>query len=45
MPSPAAETSPNTALDAEALCRQLAEQIRPDLSPATLLVGIGTGGL
>lgn len=32
-------------LDAEALCRQLAEQMRPHLSPATALVGIRTGGL
>lgn len=32
-------------LDAEALCRQLAEQIRPHVSPATALVGIYTGGL
>ena len=32
-------------LDAEALCRQLAEQIRPHVAPATALVGIYTGGL
>lgn len=32
-------------LDAEALFRQLAEQIRPHVSPATALVGIYTGGL
>ena len=32
-------------LDAEALCRQLAEQIRPHVGPATALVGIYTGGL
>ncbi|WEN40969.1 Bifunctional protein PyrR [Thauera sp. GDN1] len=32
-------------LDAEALCRQLAEQIRPQVTPATALVGIYTGGL
>ena len=32
-------------LDAEALCRQLAEQIRPHVTPATALVGIYTGGL
>ncbi len=31
--------------DAEALCRQLAEQIRPHVTPATALVGIRTGGL
>ena len=31
-------------LDAEALCRQLAEQIRPHVTPATALVGIYTGG-
>jgi pyrimidine operon attenuation protein/uracil phosphoribosyltransferase len=31
--------------DAEALCRQLAEQIRPHLKPKTVLVGIRTGGL
>ena len=30
-------------LDAEALCRQLAEQIRPHVTPATALVGIYTG--
>ncbi len=34
-----------TELDAEALCRQLAEQIRPQVTPATALVGIYTGGL
>ena len=45
MPSPAAETSPVAMLDAEALCRQLAEQMRPDLTSATVLVGIRTGGL
>lgn len=33
------------SLDAEALCRQLAEQMRPHVSPATTLVGIRTGGL
>ncbi len=33
------------SLDAEALCRQLAEQMRPHVSPATALVGIRTGGL
>lgn len=32
-------------LDAEALCRQLAAQIRPHVGPATALVGIYTGGL
>lgn len=32
-------------LDAEALCRQLAEQLRPHVTPATALVGIYTGGL
>ena len=32
-------------LDAEALCRQLAEQIRPHVTAATALVGIYTGGL
>ena len=32
-------------LDAEALCRQLAGQIRPHVTPATALVGIYTGGL
>ena len=32
-------------LDAEALCRQLAEQIRPHVTPATALVGIYTGAL
>ena len=32
-------------LDAEALCRQLAEQIRPHVGRATALVGIYTGGL
>ena len=32
-------------LDAEALCRQLAEQIRPHVTPASALVGIYTGGL
>ena len=32
-------------LDAEALCRQLAEQIRPHVTPAPALVGIYTGGL
>jgi pyrimidine operon attenuation protein/uracil phosphoribosyltransferase len=31
--------------DAEALCLQLAEQIRPHLKPTTVLVGIRTGGL
>ncbi|MDR2031088.1 MAG: bifunctional pyr operon transcriptional regulator/uracil phosphoribosyltransferase PyrR [Azoarcus sp.] len=31
-------------LDAEALCRQLAEQIRPHLQPGTVLIGIRTGG-
>jgi pyrimidine operon attenuation protein/uracil phosphoribosyltransferase len=30
--------------DAEALCRQLAEQIRPQLQPNTVLIGIRTGG-
>jgi len=30
--------------DAEALCRQLAEQIRPHLQPDTVLIGIRTGG-
>ncbi|MFT3759777.1 bifunctional pyr operon transcriptional regulator/uracil phosphoribosyltransferase PyrR [Thauera sp.] len=32
-------------LDAEALCRQLADQIRPHVTPATALVGVYTGGL
>ena len=32
-------------LDAEALYRQLAEQIRPHVTPKTALVGIYTGGL
>ncbi|MFN4063507.1 MAG: bifunctional pyr operon transcriptional regulator/uracil phosphoribosyltransferase PyrR [Parazoarcus communis] len=32
-------------LDAEALCRQLAGQMRPHVTPATALVGIRTGGL
>ncbi len=31
--------------DAETLCRQLAEQIRPHVTPGTALVGIHTGGL
>jgi pyrimidine operon attenuation protein/uracil phosphoribosyltransferase len=31
--------------DAETLCRQLADQIRPHVTPATALVGIRTGGL
>jgi pyrimidine operon attenuation protein/uracil phosphoribosyltransferase len=30
--------------DAETLCRQLAEQIRPSLQPNTVLIGIHTGG-
>lgn len=30
--------------DAETLCRQLAEQIRPCLKPDTVLIGIRTGG-
>ncbi|MDR0563396.1 MAG: bifunctional pyr operon transcriptional regulator/uracil phosphoribosyltransferase PyrR [Azoarcus sp.] len=30
--------------DAETLCRQLAEQIRPQLKPNTVLIGIRTGG-
>ncbi|MCL2645252.1 MAG: bifunctional pyr operon transcriptional regulator/uracil phosphoribosyltransferase PyrR [Betaproteobacteria bacterium] len=30
--------------DAEALCHQLAEQIRPHLQPNTVLIGIRTGG-
>ncbi|MDR1423103.1 MAG: bifunctional pyr operon transcriptional regulator/uracil phosphoribosyltransferase PyrR [Azoarcus sp.] len=30
--------------DAETLCRQLAEQIRPCLKPNTVLIGIRTGG-
>jgi len=30
--------------DAETLCRQLAEQIRPHLQPNTVLIGIRTGG-
>ncbi|MDR2014071.1 MAG: bifunctional pyr operon transcriptional regulator/uracil phosphoribosyltransferase PyrR [Azoarcus sp.] len=30
--------------DAETLCRQLAEQIRPCLQPNTVLIGIRTGG-
>lgn len=33
------------SLDAEALCRELAEQIRPHVTPHTALVGIRTGGL
>ncbi len=33
------------SLDAEALCQQLAEQIRPHVTPDTALVGIRTGGL
>jgi pyrimidine operon attenuation protein/uracil phosphoribosyltransferase len=33
------------SLDAENLCRQLAEQLRPHITPATALVGIRTGGL
>jgi pyrimidine operon attenuation protein/uracil phosphoribosyltransferase len=33
------------SLDAEALCRQLADQLRPHVTPATALVGIYTGGL
>ena len=32
-------------LDAETLCRQLAEQIRPHVTANTALVGIYTGGL
>lgn len=32
-------------LDTEALYRQLAEQMRPHVTPATALVGIYTGGL
>ncbi|MCK2126936.1 bifunctional pyr operon transcriptional regulator/uracil phosphoribosyltransferase PyrR [Thauera aromatica] len=32
-------------LDAEALCRELAAQIRPHLTAETALVGIHTGGL
>ncbi|ATE62351.1 bifunctional pyr operon transcriptional regulator/uracil phosphoribosyltransferase PyrR [Thauera sinica] len=31
--------------DAEALCRELAEQIRPHVTAGTVLVGIHTGGL
>ncbi len=31
--------------DAETLCRQLADQMRPHLSPDTALVGIHTGGV
>ena len=31
--------------DAEALCRELAAQIRPHVTPDTALVGIRTGGL
>lgn len=31
--------------DAEGLCRQLAEQIRPHITPETALVGIHTGGV
>lgn len=31
--------------DAEQLCRQLAEQIRPHITPHTALVGIHTGGV
>ena len=34
-----------TELDAEALCQQLAAQMRPHVTPATALVGIYTGGL
>ncbi|MDR0717323.1 MAG: bifunctional pyr operon transcriptional regulator/uracil phosphoribosyltransferase PyrR [Azoarcus sp.] len=30
--------------DAETLCQQLAEQIRPNLQPNTVLIGIRTGG-
>lgn len=33
------------SLDAEALCQQLTEQIRPHVTPDTALVGIRTGGL
>lgn len=33
------------SLDAEVLCRQLAEQMRPHVTPDTALVGIRTGGL
>ncbi|AWI78711.1 MAG: bifunctional pyr operon transcriptional regulator/uracil phosphoribosyltransferase PyrR [Betaproteobacteria bacterium HGW-Betaproteobacteria-13] len=33
------------SLDAENLCRQLAEQLRPHITPTTALVGIRTGGL
>lgn len=32
-------------LDAEALCQQLIEQIRPQLTARTALIGIHTGGL
>jgi pyrimidine operon attenuation protein/uracil phosphoribosyltransferase len=32
-------------LDAEALCAQLIEQMRPHISPDTALVGIHTGGV
>jgi len=32
-------------LDAEALCAQLIEQIRPHINPDTALVGIHTGGV
>lgn len=31
--------------DAETLCRQLGEQLRPQITPNTALVGIRTGGL
>lgn len=31
--------------DAELLCRQLCEQMRPHVTPATVLVGIHTGGV
>ena len=34
-----------TELDAEALCQQLAAQMRPHVTPTTALVGIYTGGL
>ncbi|THF61282.1 bifunctional pyr operon transcriptional regulator/uracil phosphoribosyltransferase PyrR [Pseudothauera rhizosphaerae] len=33
------------SLDAEALCAQLIEQMRPQVGPDTALVGIHTGGL
>lgn len=33
------------SLDAETLCRQLAEQLRPQITPTTALAGIRTGGL